>query len=236
MWKCLYIVSAMDLLILGTVLLVLVFRLWNLLGERSPDEKPPRGLASLKMAEDAAEAAREISALREKEEKTQSHHQEHTIPVKDQEIYDKYPALKEIALKDPQFSLDDFFKGARYAFATIIESFTNDSLQTIRPLLSPKVMARLREALRERNNQSRRQETHVISVDKCEIVNVSLEKGKIYLTVQFLSTQINALYDAVGKLIEGDPQKMNKISDQWTFVRSVRAQDPNWTLSDIHAT
>ena len=226
----------MDLLVLGTILLVLLFRLWSLLGERSPDEKPPRGLASLKMAEDAAEAAREVLSLREQEEKKKNHEQEQTIPVKDQEIYDKYPLLKEIARKDPHFSLDDFFKGARYAFATIIESFTNDSLQTIRPLLSPKVMARLREALRERNSHSRRQETHVISVDQCEIVDVSLEKGKIYLTVQFLSTQINALYDAVGKLIEGDPQKMNKISDQWTFVRPLRAQDPNWTLSDIHAT
>lgn len=232
----LYIVIAMDLLILGTALLVLLFRLWSLLGERSPDEKPPRGLAPLTMAEDAAEAAREVSALGEQEQKRQSQEQEQTIPVKDQAVYEKHPVLKEVASKDPQFSLDDFFKGARYAFATIIEAFTNDSLQTIRPLLSPKVMARLREALRERNSHRRRQETHVISVDKCEIVDVSLEKGKIYLTVQFLSTQINALYDTVGKLVDGDPQKMNKISDKWTFVRPLRAQDPNWTLSDIHAT
>jgi len=36
--------------------------------------------------------------------------------------------------------------------------------------------------------------------------------------------------DADGTVIEGDPTKVTSATDFWTFARSTKSRNPNWTL------
>lgn len=227
----------MDLFILASILFVLLFRLWDTLGSRDENEVKPRGVTHLQTLQEQQE--KEDAAIRERIERKHAEEvratQERRAPSPDEKkIYDRHEIFDEILKVNPQFSADEFLKGAKYAFSSILEAFSANALDKVVSLLEPHVFGSLREAMRERVSKKQRLETHIISVDDCKIEEASLKRGKIYLKVRFLSTQINTLYDAMGKIIEGDPQKMRKATDLWTFVKPLREADPNWMLADIH--
>ena len=50
------------------------------------------------------------------------------------------------------------------------------------------------------------------------------------MTIRFVSEQVNVTRDAAGAVVEGDPNKVETITDVWTFTRNTRARDPNWFL------
>jgi predicted lipid-binding transport protein (Tim44 family) len=54
------------------------------------------------------------------------------------------------------------------------------------------------------------------------------------LTIRFVSEQVNALRDAKGEVVEGNPEQVIDVVDQWTFRRDTRSADPNWALAATH--
>ena len=52
------------------------------------------------------------------------------------------------------------------------------------------------------------------------------------VTVKFVSEQVNATRDADGQVVEGDPNKVEVVTDIWTFTRNTRSRDPNWFLAE----
>jgi predicted lipid-binding transport protein (Tim44 family) len=51
-----------------------------------------------------------------------------------------------------------------------------------------------------------------------------------FVTVKFVTEQIEVTRDSAGEVIEGDPTKVTTVSDIWTFARNTRSRNPNWTL------
>ncbi len=50
------------------------------------------------------------------------------------------------------------------------------------------------------------------------------------VTARFVTEQVNALKDAEGAIVEGDPANVVKVSDIWTFCRNTKSRNPNWLL------
>ena len=48
--------------------------------------------------------------------------------------------------------------------------------------------------------------------------------------MEFVSEQVNILRDAEGKVIEGDENYIQNITDVWTFERAISSTSPNWVL------
>ena len=48
--------------------------------------------------------------------------------------------------------------------------------------------------------------------------------------VKFVSEQVNLLKNAEGEVIEGDENYVQKISDTWTFEKSLNPKINNWLL------
>ena len=63
-----------------------------------------------------------------------------------------------------------------------------------------------------------------------DIVEAELQGRSAVVTVKFVSEQVNVTRDAEGKVVDGDPSTVAKVTDIWTFSRNTRARDPNWTL------
>jgi predicted lipid-binding transport protein (Tim44 family) len=45
---------------------------------------------------------------------------------------------------------------------------------------------------------------------------------------------VNALRDAKGEVVEGNPERVIEVIDLWTFRRDTRSTDPNWALAATH--
>ena len=53
--------------------------------------------------------------------------------------------------------------------------------------------------------------------------------GTAFITVRFVSTQVNLTRDAQGSIVDGSVEP-GEATDLWTFARATGAPDPNWLL------
>ena len=56
------------------------------------------------------------------------------------------------------------------------------------------------------------------------------DKRNAYVTVKYISQQVNATRDEAHNVVEGDPNAIEKVTDIWTFRRDARSSNPNWQL------
>jgi len=139
-------------------------------------------------------------------------------------------AITQIKLADPSFTRESFLNGARSAFEMIITAYALGDMKTLRMLLSDDVFANFEAAVGARERAGRTQETTLVGIDSAEFLEARLDGNNAILTVKYESQQVNATRDESGEVLEGDPSKVEKVTDIWTFSRDLRASDPNWIL------
>ena len=129
----------------------------------------------------------------------------------------------------------EFLKGARIAYETIITDFSDNDNKLIKskPLLSKKIHDQFNEALVERGNKGHYAEITFIGVNSAEIKEHKKINNILKVTVDFVAEVITCIKDKDKKIISGDPEKIKKIYDTWTFSRDMRSNNPNWQLVDI---
>lgn len=138
--------------------------------------------------------------------------------------------LTQIKLADPVFEPRDFTEGARGAFEMIVGAFAQGDTATLRPLLSDDVYDNFAAAIRARQQAKHTLETTLVGIKSADIVDARMDGRTAFVTVKFVTEQINVTRDADGNVVEGDPQSVTPVVDLWTFSRNTRARDPNWTL------
>lgn len=138
--------------------------------------------------------------------------------------------IKAILDVEPGFTSRDFVGGAKMAFEMILSFYSEGNEKSLKPLLSAEVFADFQHAIRERDEQGQTLEETLIGISTAEIVEAYVEGDGEFITVKFVSEQISALRNADGTVIEGDPARVDKVTDFWTFSRSSRSSDPNWVL------
>ena len=144
---------------------------------------------------------------------------------------------KNIKIKE-SFDEEDqkeFLKGAKIAYETIITDFSDKDNKLIKskPLLSKKIHDQFNEALVERGNKGHHAEITFIGVNSAEIKEHKKTNNILKVTVDFVAEVITCIKDKDKKIVSGDPEKIKKIYDTWTFSRDMRSSNPNWYLVDI---
>ena len=139
-------------------------------------------------------------------------------------------AITQIKLADPSFTRESFVSGARSAFEMIITAYALGDLKKLRMLLSDEVYADFEAAFGARERAGRTQETTLVGIDSAEFLEARLDGNNAIVTMKYESQQVNATREESGEVLEGDPNKVEKVTDIWTFSRDMRASDPNWTL------
>jgi len=129
----------------------------------------------------------------------------------------------------------EFLKGAKIAYETIITDFSdNDNkLTTSKPLLNEKIFNQFNEALKERNARGHYAEITFIGINSAEIKEHKKIDKILNVTVNFIAEVITCIKDKDKKIISGDPEKIKKIYDTWTFSRDISSANPNWQLVNI---
>ena len=158
-------------------------------------------------------------------------------PPQFQEVIKNINVEKQVKQHDKfdDASKEEFLKGAKIAYETIITDFSdNDNkLTTSKPLLSKKIYDQFNEALKERNSKGYYAEITFIGINSALIKEHKKTNSILQVTVDFVGEVITCIKDKEKKIISGNPEKIKKIYDTWIFSRDTKSTNPNWQLVDI---
>jgi len=139
--------------------------------------------------------------------------------------------INEIFDKDAQ---QEFLKGAKIAYETIITDFSDSDNKLIasKPLLSKKTHDQFKEALLDRENKGHFAEITFIGIKSAVIKTHKKVEDSIDVTVDFVSEIITCIKDKDKKIISGDGEKIKTVYDTWVFSKNINSSNPNWLLID----
>ena len=127
---------------------------------------------------------------------------------------------------------NEFLKGARIAYETIITDFSdNDNkITSSKPLLNKEIFNQFNEALKERSTKGHFAEITFIGINSAKIKEHKKIGNILNVTVDFIAEIITCIRDKDKNIISGDPEKVKKIYDTWVFSRDTTSTNPNWQL------
>jgi predicted lipid-binding transport protein (Tim44 family) len=140
------------------------------------------------------------------------------------------PGLVQLKLADPSFSATKFLEGAAKAFEFIVSAYAKHDADSLKPLLSGDVYARFAASIQDREDRGETMNTELVVLKPPKIESIDVDSGRAAIAVRFQSEQINIIKDRDGKIIEGDRDHVDSVTDIWTFARETSSQDPNWLL------
>ena len=127
---------------------------------------------------------------------------------------------------------EDFLKGAKIAYETIITNFALGNLKEINYLLDKQVYSEFHNALNERKSKAIKSETTFIGINSATIKDHIKKNNMLEVTVDFVSEIIFCTKDKNDKILSGDPDKVKKVFDTWKFSKDSKSNSPNWLLID----
>ena len=130
---------------------------------------------------------------------------------------------------------NEFLKGAKVAYETIITDFSDNDNKIIasKPLLNKEIFDQFNKALKERSDRGHYAEITFIGVNSAKIKEHKKIGNILNVTVDFIAEIITCIKDKDKKIVSGDPEKIKKIYDTWTFSRDTTSGNPNWKLVNI---
>lgn len=138
--------------------------------------------------------------------------------------------LVEIASVDTQFEVNSFMQGARYAFEVIVTAYNRGDVDTLKPLLSPKLFGDFQSGIRSRESAGQTSELIIHRIKSARITEAHLGGAMAYVTVAFEVEETAVTRDAAGQVVSGSPDHILTLQDVWTLTRDTRTPDPNWIL------
>ncbi len=127
----------------------------------------------------------------------------------------------------------EFLRGADIAYESILTSFATGDLIKLKSLLSPNMFSNFSEAIKIRNKENIKSEFTFIGVKESSLEKYEKVKDNLFATVKFVAEVISVKKDKENKIIEGNPDKIKFVTDNWKFTKNINNKSPNWYLSEI---
>ena len=197
----------LDIIILGLLALFLGFRLKNLLGDRSG----------------YGEDVNNLETYNEKKPDNNN-----VINLNKKKISGE--GLEVLKKSDPNFSEEEFVKGAKQAFKIIIEAFVDSDIEKLKPLIDYELLKSFTKSISEREARQEKQFVDIISIIKLDIINISLNDNVASISIKIESEQIKYTIDKNDKIIDGNKEVSEIIKDKWVLERDISSNNPNWKL------
>jgi len=148
-------------------------------------------------------------------------------------------ALTEICRVDPNFDVTRFLRLVQYdVIPNIFESLARDELEILRDWCTEAVYNVLIHPITTSKALNYKYHLKIIDVGDVELVAAKIMEMGPVLVVNFQAQQIAYIADAKGKLVEGDPEQINRINYIFALGRDPTILDPlaAWRLVDLSAS
>ena len=99
---------------------------------------------------------------------------------------------------------EEFVKGAKIAYETIITNFAKGTLKDIKSLLDKSVYQQFEDAIKDRQLKKLSSETTFIGINSAEVKQHEQNKNMLEVTVEFVSEIISCVKDKDNKVVSGD--------------------------------
>ena len=211
--------SFVDIIFLMIAVVFIATRLYSVFGTRGNNKNVRVIIKSIdketegKLAEDIAQIIRENTSNEK-------------ISADAENMSEQDKILSRIS----EFDKKAFLQGACRVFEMILNAFSAGNIESIKGLVSKKIWDAFNKAIDFRKENNMTAEVDFIGFKKSEIKDVKMLKNSVKIIVEFESEQINILKNAAGEVVEGDENFVQKITDVWTFERSLNAKSKNWLL------
>ena len=137
-------------------------------------------------------------------------------------------SIAGLKARDPGFDPLRFLEGARQAHETIVRAYAAGDRETLRPLLTPTVMASFEAGIAARETRGETEVAEFLQPARADIEQASAEDNRATAKVRFLAELRNRIKPA------GDGEELveeRRVAEFWTFERTLGASDPNWVLA-----
>lgn len=217
-----------DIIFFAMIAAFLVLRLRSVLGKRTGNEKPRRPPfdAGSGRREARDDNVIDLPGRRGAEDDAD----EAAAAAGDSRAAAMAPGLDAVMRADPSFDPEAFLGGARGAFEMIVTAFAKGDKATLQPLLAEDVFEGFAGAIDERESAGESMETELLGLKSLSITEGRMDGSVAQVTVEFVSEQVNVVRDRDGTVVDGDPERIARVTDLWTFARDTGSRDPNWSL------
>ena len=117
----------------------------------------------------------------------------------------------------------------------IVTSFANGDTDTLRPLVADEVYSNFAQAIDNRERRGEIVETTILSIKSADVIEADINVSLAEVTVKFVTEMVSVTRDANGEVVAGDARAVQDVTDIWTFARSAKSSDPNWTLIETRS-
>ncbi|MDE2029320.1 MAG: Tim44 domain-containing protein [Alphaproteobacteria bacterium] len=226
-----------DIVVYAVIAVLLLGRLWVLLGRRDEDEpRQPNPFAQPPEAKKPAPKQDDSDApFAGGNTQTQDADAEHALPLSPLLHPELPPAslaggLAQVKAVDASFDEKQFLQNARATFTAIVTAYATGDMDGVAPLLSPALLSHFRQAAGARRAAGQTAQTRVLNIKEAEAVAARAEGSQAYVIVKFVSDQENILRDAHGTVIGGGEGKTEEVTDTWAFSRDASQPDSQWVV------
>jgi predicted lipid-binding transport protein (Tim44 family) len=137
-------------------------------------------------------------------------------------------SIAGLKARDPNFDPIRFLDGARQAHETIVRAYAAGDRETLKPLLTPTVMASFEAGIAAREARGETEEAEFLHPARADLELASAEENRATAKVRFLAELRNRVKPAG----DGEEQvEERRVAELWTFERTLGASDPNWVLA-----
>ena len=138
--------------------------------------------------------------------------------------------LAALRARDPSFDVGVFLPGAKQAYEMVVTAFARGDRDTLRRLLSPSVMDSFEGVMAAREAEGRTETVEFLHPPRADLEKVEAADDIGRAVVRFL-----AEFRSRTKGPEGEAVDDRRTAELWTFERSLKSRDPNWTLVHVDA-
>jgi predicted lipid-binding transport protein (Tim44 family) len=220
--------SDFEVIFFAAVAVFFAYKLWSSFGKTNGDEKT-------RAAESAAYAEKlRAATLGPKADSKTVLLNPADKPEKEEEIPENIRLDIDNAKKiDPAFTLKKFNEGAHQAFEMVVAAFAQKKHDVLKFLLSEEIYDNFTAEIAKREKDGIEASTSVVAIDSAEVLDVELKGNICQIVVNFVSEQIHFLKDKAGEIIEGSKNRIDRVTDIWTFERNLTSKKPNWVIVGI---
>lgn len=138
-------------------------------------------------------------------------------------------SIAGLRARDPNFDPTRFLEGARQAHETIVRAYASGDRETLKPLLTPHVMASFEGGITAREARGETEEAEFLHPARADLEMATAEDNRAVAKVRFLAELRNRVKSADPSAEEQVEER--RVAEVWTFERTLGASDPNWLLA-----
>jgi len=138
-------------------------------------------------------------------------------------------SIAGLKARDPAFDPVRFLEGARQAHETIVRAYAAGDRDTLKPLLTAKVMESFEAGIAAREARGETATVEFLHPARADLELATAEENRAIAKVRFLAEVRDTIRSADPS---AEPQiEERRTAEVWTFERTLGASDPNWVLA-----